>query len=93
MSYLWMRALHISKNIQIGLNRFRTNLVTDLQYKSVGKHTRNSAYITKSDTHYKEKVFPYGEFYMIISKMQLSESLVLLLKQHILFIYSGFLIL
>ena len=38
----------IPKDMQIDLNRFRTNMVSDLKHKSVGKHTLNSAYSTKS---------------------------------------------
>ena len=52
----------ITKDMQIDLNRFRTRLVTYLQKKYVGIHTCNSLFITKSDAHYKEKVFPDGEF-------------------------------
>ena len=43
----------ISKDIKIYLNRFRTNIVTDLQQNYAGRHTRNSACITTSPTHYK----------------------------------------
>ena len=47
----------IINDIQVDLNRFRAKLVSNLQHKSDGRHTLNSAYSTKSDAHYKEKVF------------------------------------
>ena len=52
----------IPKDIPTHLNRFRTRIVTDLQYKFVGRHTCNSAFITTSNTHYKEKRFADGGF-------------------------------
>ena len=52
----------IPKDMQVVLNRLITKIVTDLQHKSVGRHTRNSLFITTSAAHYKEKLFPYGEF-------------------------------
>ena len=48
--------------MQIVLNRFRTILVTYLQQNPVGRHTYNSLFSTKSDAHYKDKMFLYGEF-------------------------------
>ena len=51
----------IPKYINIYLNRFRTNIVTYLQDKYVGIQTYNSSYSTKSDSYYKQKVFPDGE--------------------------------
>ena len=48
----------IPKYMQIYFYIFRTNIVTYLQQKSVGRHTHNSVYSTTSDPHYKNKVFP-----------------------------------
>ena len=39
----------ITKDMNMDLNIPRINLTTDLQQKCVGIHTRNSAYINKSD--------------------------------------------
>ena len=50
----------IHKGINIDLNIFKTILVTNLQQKSVGRHTRNSLFSTTSNAHYKYKVFPDG---------------------------------
>ena len=52
----------IPKDMNIYLNIFITKLVTYLQHRFVEKNTRNSAYSTKSAAHYKETLFPYGEF-------------------------------
>ena len=71
----------IPKDLQIHLSIFRTEIVTDLQHNYVGINTHNSEYITTNAAHYREKVFPCGEFYMLLSKMQLSASPVLLLNQ------------
>ena len=48
--------------MQIYLNRFITRLATYLQQKPTGRNTHNSLFITKSAAHYKDKLFPYGEF-------------------------------
>ena len=48
----------IPRDIQTNLNGFRTRLVTDLNQKSVFRHTNNSLCITTSAAHYKDKVFP-----------------------------------
>ena len=48
----------IPKDMQIDLNIFRIIIITYLQQKSVGRHTWNSLFITTSDPHYKDKVFP-----------------------------------
>ena len=47
--------------MHIDLNIFIIKLVSDLQQKSVGRHMRNSAYITTISEHYKDKLFPDGE--------------------------------
>ena len=52
----------IPKDMNIDLNISRTRLVTYLQQKSVGIHIRNILFITASAAHYKDKVFPDGEF-------------------------------
>ena len=49
-------------DIQIYFKRLKARLVIYLQQNYVGRHTRNSLFITKIDAHYKDKVFPYGEF-------------------------------
>ena len=51
----------IPKDMHIYLNIFITRLVTDLQHKSIGRHTYNSLFIITSAANYKEKVFPDGE--------------------------------
>ena len=51
----------IPKDMQIYLNRPRTNLVSDIHQKSVGRHKHNIAFSTTSTVHYKYKVFPDGE--------------------------------
>ena len=48
--------------MQIDLNRYRRIILTDLQHKSVGRHTHNSLFITTSAAHYKYILFPDGEF-------------------------------
>ena len=48
--------------MHIDLYIFITNVVTDLQQKSIGIHTRNSSYSTTNAENYKDKVFPYCEF-------------------------------
>ena len=53
--------------MQIDLDKSRTKLVIYLQQKYVGKHTCNSLFITKSAAHYKEKLFPDSDFYMLLS--------------------------
>ena len=53
----------ITKDMQIDLNIFRTRLVTDLHYKSVGIHKHNSLFSIKSAAHYNDKVFQYIEFF------------------------------
>ena len=50
----------IPKDIQIYLNIFRKLFVKYLQQNYVWRHTWNSLFITKSATHYKDKVFPFG---------------------------------
>ena len=47
--------------MQIDFNILRTNRVSYLQQKSVGRHTSNSEFITKSAVYYKEKLFTDGE--------------------------------
>ena len=37
-------------------------LVTYLQHNYVWRHICNSLFCTKSASHYKDKMFPYGEF-------------------------------
>ena len=74
------------KDIHIYLNISRKESVTYLQHKSVTIHTCNSAYINKSAEHYKEKMFPDGVFYMLLSKMQISACPVFLLNQILLLI-------
>ena len=76
----------IPKNIKFSLNIFRTRLKTEFQKKSVGRHTFNILFGTKSTAHYNDKLFPDGEVYMLPSKMHISELPVLLLNQRILFI-------
>ena len=49
------------KDMQIYLNIFRNNLVSELQHKSVGRHTRTISYRTKSVAQYKDKMFTDGE--------------------------------
>ena len=51
----------IPKDKQIDLNRYRTKLITYLQQKSGGRHTRNSLFSTTGAEPYKDKVFPVGE--------------------------------
>ena len=50
------------KDMHIGINRFRTRLVTYLPQNYVGRYTRNSLFSTTSAAHYKDKLFLYGEF-------------------------------
>ena len=50
-----------AKDMDIGFNRFRTNLVETFQQKYVCRHTFNSVYSTTSASHCKDKVFPYSE--------------------------------
>ena len=76
----------ICKYRHIHLNRFRKNIVSDLQKNSVGRHAQNTAYSTTSAEHYKEKVFPDDFFYMLPSKMQINVYHVLLLNLIKLFI-------
>ena len=52
----------ISKDMHIYLNISRIILVTYLQNNYVGINTLNVLFITKSYLHYKDKVFPDGEF-------------------------------
>ena len=51
----------ITKDIHIDLNRFRTNIVSDLQQESFGTHEHKISYINTSDSHYNSKVFLDGE--------------------------------
>ena len=51
----------INNNMHIDSNKSRTRLVTDLQHKSVRRHTRSSLFSNKSAAYHKEKVFPDGE--------------------------------
>ena len=51
----------IPKDMQLGSNIFRTIPGIYLQHNSVWRHTHNSLFSTISATHYKDKVFPYGE--------------------------------
>ena len=48
--------------MHIDLTIFRKKLVTDLQYNYVGIYTRNSVFSTTSAAHYKDKLFPDGDF-------------------------------
>ena len=50
----------ILRDTKIDFKIFRTKIVKDLQHKSVGRHTRNITYSTKSAAQYKEKLFPDG---------------------------------
>ena len=52
----------IPKNMHIDLNISRTRIVTYLQHKYVGRHTRNILFSSTSAAHYKDKLFPYGEY-------------------------------
>ena len=52
----------IKKDTQIDLNRSRTRLVIDLQHKSVGRHTCNSLFSTKSAAYYKDILLPNVEY-------------------------------
>ena len=52
----------ILKDTKISLNRFRTEILSDLYYKSVGRHTNNITYSNTGYAYYKDKVFLYGEF-------------------------------
>ena len=51
----------IPKDMQIYLNIFRTILVTYLQQKYVGRHTRNILFSTTCYAHYKDEIFPCDE--------------------------------
>ena len=51
----------IPKDMHIDLNIFRSNIVTDLLQKSVGRHAHNSEYSSTSAASYKDKLFPYRE--------------------------------
>ena len=51
----------VPEDTHIDLNIFITRPVTYLQKKSAGRCKRNSLFCTKSNTHYKNKVFPAGE--------------------------------
>ena len=82
----------IPKDVHIDLNIFRTKIVSYLQNKSIGRHTRNSVFSTLITENYKKKVFPDSEFYMLISNMHLSAYHVLLLNQIILFIWMVILV-
>ena len=48
--------------MQIDLNIFIKKLVTYLKQKYVGRHTRNSAYITTSAVYFKEISPPDSDF-------------------------------
>ena len=50
----------ITKDMPIGLNIFRTRVVTDLQNNSVGRNTCNGLFITTSTEYYNDAVFPDG---------------------------------
>ena len=47
--------------MNIYLNIFRTNIVSDPQQNSVGRDTHSSAFSTTSVAYHKGKVFTYGE--------------------------------
>ena len=51
----------IPKDTQLDLNISRTRIVTDLQQKYIRRHTNSSLFSTKSDAHYKNKLFTDGE--------------------------------
>ena len=50
------------KDTRIYLNISRTRLVTDLKQKYLRINTHNSLFSTTSAAHYKDKLFPGGEF-------------------------------
>ena len=50
------------KDMQTDLNIFRRRLVKNLKQRSVERYTCNSLFSTTSAAHYKDKVFPDGEF-------------------------------
>ena len=60
--FCWCELCIIPKDVYIDSNIFRTRRVPYLQQKYVKSHTRNSLFSTTSSTHYKEKVFPDGDF-------------------------------
>ena len=79
----------IPKDIQIDLNRFSTNIVTHLQNKSIGRHTRKSAYILPHVMKITSiKCFQVVNVYILLSNMHLSAYPVLLLNQIMLLILS-----
>ena len=51
----------IPRDMHIYLNRYRIRLVTNLQQKYVGSHTRKFLFSSASAANYKHKVFTYGE--------------------------------
>ena len=52
----------IPEGMNIDLIRFSTRPLIYLQQNSAGRHTRNILFITTSYAHYKDKVFPDGDF-------------------------------
>ena len=52
----------ITKDMQIDLNRFRTDLLIDLKHKYIGRHILNSSFSTTRAAQYKDKVFTEVEF-------------------------------
>ena len=58
----------IPKYMHIGLNIFRTIIVTYLQQKYVGIHMHNILFNTTSDSYYKDILFPDGEFLLVTIK-------------------------
>ena len=74
--------------MQIYLNIFIPRPLTDLQQKSVGRHTHNSLFSNKSSAHYKDNCFLMVNVYILLSNNFLSASHVFLLNQVILFISS-----
>ena len=49
---IWIVTLYLEQIITIYLNIFRTNLLTKIQKKSVGRHISKSEFSTTSSTHY-----------------------------------------
>ena len=52
----------IPEGMNIDLIRFSTRPLIYLQQNSAGRHTRNILFINTSYAHYKDKVFPDGDF-------------------------------
>ena len=71
----------IPKDLQIDLNIFRTILITDLQQKSIRRHTYTTVYLLLQVICItKIKCLYMVDAYMLLSKMLLSSSTVFLLN-------------